>query len=430
MKMSITFRLAARVTGLLLWGGFLPAPHASAQAPAPADGCVTCHAALPQPELSSPVAAFRTDVHNERGYRCVDCHGGDPTTQDKARAKDPARGYRGKPVGTAIVTTCARCHSDASLMRTFAPAQRVDQAAEYATSIHGIRLAAGDHKVATCATCHHAHGVRRVNDARAPVFPTNVAALCASCHSDPEHMKGYTSSAGAPIPTSQREDYEKSVHAAALMKQNDLSAPTCNDCHGNHGAAPPGVGAVSNVCGTCHAVFAAKFATSAHSQVFDRACVECHGNHAVLETSDELIGTSKETLCWTCHEAADDAGFIAAGRMRTSIESLKSSLAANTDLIARARNAGMEVSDQELALAEARTKLTQARTEIHSFDPAAVDLVVNDGLKALTGVERAGNQALADLQYRRRGLFVSLVAILLVVVGLFLKIRELSLRRQ
>ena len=80
--------------GLLVWVSVLYAPHASAQAPvqAPADGCVTCHAALPQPALSSPVAAFRTDVHNERGYRCVDCHGGDPTTQDKARAKDPARG--------------------------------------------------------------------------------------------------------------------------------------------------------------------------------------------------------------------------------------------------------------------------------------------------------------------------------------------------
>ena len=232
---------------------------------------MTCHAALPQPALSSPVAAFGTDVHNERGYRCVDCHGGDPTTQDKARAKDPARGYRGKPAGTQIVTTCARCHSDAALMRTFAPAQRVDQATEYATSIHGIRLAAGDHKVATCATCHHAHGVRRVKDARAPVYPTNVAALCASCHSNAEHMKGYASSAGASIPTNQRDDYEKSVHFAALTKQNDLSAPTCNDCHGNHGATPPGVGSVSNVCGTCHAVFAAKFATSAHSQIFVRA---------------------------------------------------------------------------------------------------------------------------------------------------------------
>jgi predicted CXXCH cytochrome family protein len=414
--------------GLLVWGSVINAPHASAQAPAqaPVDGCVTCHAALPQPALSSPVAAFRTDVHNERGYRCVDCHGGDPTTQDKARAKDPARGYRGKPAGTQIVTTCARCHSDAALMRTFAPAQRVDQAAEYATSVHGIRLAAGDRKVATCATCHHAHGVRPVKDARAPVYPTNVAALCASCHSNAEHMKGYTSSAGAPIPTNQREDYEKSVHFAALTKQNDLSAPTCNDCHGNHGATPPGVGSVSNVCGTCHAVFAAKFATSSHSQIFDRACIECHGNHAVLTTSDEMIGTSKDTLCWTCHSENDDAGFVAAGRMRASIESLKTSLEANSELIARARNAGMEVATEELALSEARTKLVLARTEIHAFNPASLDSVVAEGTKILSGVEEGGQRALSELVFRRRGLFVSLAVILLFVVALGLKVRSLG----
>jgi predicted CXXCH cytochrome family protein len=395
-----------------------------------ADGCVTCHAALPQPELSGPAGMMAEDVHSTHGFSCVDCHGGDSTTQDKARAKDPKRGYVGRPQGIQIVTVCARCHSDAQLMRRFAPRQRIDQAAEYATSVHGIRLATGDRNVATCTSCHHAHGIRQVNDPRAPVFPTNVANLCSSCHSDAAHMKGYTIAGGAPIPTSQREEYEKSAHFLALTKRNDLGAPTCNDCHGNHGAAPPGAGAVSNVCGTCHAVFAAKFATSAHSQIFDRACVECHGNHAVTPTSDAMIGTSKDALCVTCHSDQTDTGFVAAGRMRDGIERLKANLQAATELIAGARNAGMEVSDQELALAEARTKLTLARTEIHTFDPSAVDQVVGDGLKSIMGIHAAGNRALADLQYRRRGLFVSLGAILLVVVALGFKIRELNLRHK
>lgn len=390
------------------------------------DGCVSCHAGLPQQALSSPAAAFGTDVHNQRGFRCTDCHGGDPTAQDKARAKNRSKGYRGKPERAQIVATCARCHSDAALMRKFAPRQHVDQAAEYATSVHGKRLAAGDPNVATCVSCHGAHGVRPVNDARAPVFPANVAALCGGCHADSEHMKGYTASSGSPLPTDQRANYQKSVHYTALVKQNDLSAPTCNDCHGNHGAAPPGVDAVSNVCGTCHAVFTAKFAESAHSQVFERACVECHSNHAVLPTSDALIGTSKDALCVNCHTEQDDAGFVGAGRMRASIERLNTSLDANTDLIAHVRNSGMEVSDQELALGELRTKLTQARTEIHTFNPAAVEKVVEEGMKGLAAVERAGNNALADLQFRRRGLFVSFGAILLFVIGLALKIRELN----
>jgi predicted CXXCH cytochrome family protein len=393
------------------------------------DGCATCHSKLAQSELASPVTAFRADIHNEHKFRCVDCHGGDATTDEKDRAKDPKRGYRGRPTGTQVVTTCARCHSDAGFMRTFAPRQRVDQAAEYATSVHGIRLAGGDRNVATCTSCHQAHGIRRVNDARSPVFPTNVSRLCASCHSSAERMKGYTRPGGEAVSSNQHEEYEKSVHHTALVKQHDLSAPTCNDCHGNHGAAPPGVGAVSNVCGTCHAVFAEKFARSVHNPIFERACIECHGNHAVLPTSDGMIGTSKDTLCSSCHSDKTDPGFAGAERMRSSIERLKAALDSNTTLIARAGNAGMEVSDQELALAEARTKLTLARTEIHSFDPAALDQVVNEGLKGLAEVERAGHQALADLRFRRRGLFASLAAMLLVVVGLALKIRDLNLRR-
>jgi predicted CXXCH cytochrome family protein len=419
--------LFAALTGLLLLIGLIHAAPVAAQPPP--DGCVTCHATLTQSELSAPAAAFSADIHRERGGRCVDCHGGDPTTQDKDRAKDPARGYRGRPAGMQIVTTCGRCHSDAGFMRKFAPRQRVDQALEYATSVHGIRLAAGDRNVATCTSCHHAHGIRRVNDARSPVFPTNVAGLCASCHSNREYMKPYTLPGGEPIPVNQREEFERSVHYAALSKQRDLSAPTCNDCHGNHSAAPPGVGAVSNVCGTCHAVFAEKFAKSVHNPIFEHACIECHGNHAVLATSDDMIGTSKDALCSSCHSEKDDPGFVAATRMRASIERLKAALDTNTALIARAENAGMEVSDQELALSEARTNLTLARTEIHAFDPATLDQVVSEGMKSLAGVERAGNQALADLRFRRRGLFVSLGAILLVVVGLALKIRELNLRR-
>ena len=104
-------------------------------------------------------------------------------------------------------------------------------------------------------------------------------------------MAGYKLPDGSALPTTQLADYQKSVHYSALTRGNDLSAPTCNDCHGNHGAAPPGVGAVANVCGTCHAIFATKFQSSVHAQIFDKGCVECHSNHAVLKPSDDMLGT-------------------------------------------------------------------------------------------------------------------------------------------
>ena len=425
--MGLAFRLAASfgvATALLV-------PRAAAAQPAAAapvaNNCATCHAALPDARLSRPAALFSgPDIHRDSKFRCVDCHGGDEATADKVRAHDAKSGFKGKPVGQALIATCARCHSDAELIRSFSPRQRVDQAAEYATSVHGKRLAGGDHNVATCASCHGAHGIRRVNDAKSPVFPTNVAATCGSCHADPAHMQPYKLPDGSPLPTTQLADYQKSVHYAAMTKGNDLSAPTCNDCHGNHGAAPPGVGSVVNVCGTCHAVFAQKFATSVHAQIFDKGCVECHSNHAVLKPSDEMLGTGPHAVCTPCHSGNDDKGVAPANAMRAAIDHLKAGIDQSSALVDRVKDAGIAMSAQELALSDARTHLTLARTEMHTFDAAAVTPVIDQGLKIVAGVDAAGNQGLVELRYRRTGLAASLAAIMLVVVALGLKLRQID----
>jgi len=241
-------------------------------------------------------------------------------------------------------------------------------------------------------------------------------------------MAEYKLADGTALPTGQFADYQKSVHYDALTKGNDLSAPTCNDCHGNHGATPPGVGAVANVCGTCHAVFATKFQTSVHAQIFDKGCVECHGNHAVVKPSDEMLGSGEHAVCATCHSGADDQGAVAADRMRRGLEGLKLGMGRSGELIARVRNAGIEMSDQELALIEVQSKLTLARTEIHSAQPAAVEAILAEGTTILADVDRAGEDGVAELRFRRRGLAFSLLAILLLVVALGLKVRQIDRR--
>lgn len=413
--------LPAATSILLTWSA-----SANAQPAAPLNTCLSCHRALADTRLSQPAARIaNVDVHRDRGFTCVDCHGGNPAAGDAAAAHAAASGFRGAPRGEAQIAVCARCHSDASLMRRFAPSERVDQAAEYATSVHGMRLAEGDTRVATCASCHGAHGVRPVGDVQSPVYPTNVADTCASCHADAQRMAGYTTDAGAPLPTTQAVDYRMSVHYDALTRGNDLSAPTCNDCHGNHGATPPGVDSIANVCGTCHAVFAQKFATSVHAFVFDRGCVECHGNHAVAHPTDALLGTSGDALCGACH-SEDDTGGQAAVHMRTEIERLSSRLTQSTALIASVGNAGIEVGDEQLRLREARNALTVARTDLHAFTPTAVDEAIGGGLRVLDGVDAAGEDGVRELRFRRRGLAMSLGLILLFVVALAVKIRRID----
>ncbi len=415
------FLVAAVVVGVL-------AAVAPVAAQAQPSGCQACHQDQAQPVLAAPAGDFGgTDVHRERGFTCVDCHGGNPNETDKVKAKAPATGYKGKPAGQMVIAVCSRCHSDAALMRKYAPKQRVDQAVEYASSVHGQQLAKGDTKVATCISCHGAHGVRLVSDAQSPVYVLNVAATCTKCHADADRMKGYKLPDGSPLPTDQRVKYEKSVHHAAMVKGNDLSAPTCNDCHGNHGAAPPGVGAIANVCGTCHTVFATKFALSTHSQIFDRSCVECHSNHDIAEPTDAMLGTDKAALCTNCHSEGDN-GHKAATAMRSEIEKLKEAIGRSQALVASAENAGMAMDEQSLALHEAVNHLTLARTEMHAFDPKPVSVVLQEGLGITAKVDAAGQAALAEISYRRTGLAVSLGAILLVLVALALKIRALKPR--
>jgi hypothetical protein len=372
------------------------APARASAQPAPAaNTCLACHATLTDARLATPARRFSgPDVHRERGFACVECHGGDPGNSDKARAHDAARGFKGAPIGQAQIATCARCHSDAAVMRRFSPKQRVDQAAEYATSVHGKQLAAGHTNVATCASCHGPHGIRRVSDAKSPVFPTNVAATCAACHADPRHMAGYALPDGKPLPTTQFADYQKSVHYAALTKGNDLSAPTCNDCHGNHGATPPGVGAVANVCGTCHAVFAAKFQTSVHAQIFDKACVEFHSNHAVLKPSDAMLGsTGSRSAPRPPHR-----------RRRQGRDGCRRDAPA-------VRNSGREASEtRRHCWTSCRTPASRSAIrnraargghqadagpgmEMHAFDPAAVAPIIADGTRIVASVDAAGEKA-------------------------------------
>ena len=65
---------------------------------------------------------------------------------------------------------------------------------------------------------------------------------------------------------------------------------------------------------------------------------------------------------------------------------------------------------------------------MHAFAPPQVARIVADGVSIVAAVDHAGQNGVAELGYRRRGLFVSLGAILLVLVGLGLKVRQIDRR--
>ena len=407
---------------LLVSTGPLSLGVAQAQ-PDTTDTCITCHRALGVERLAGPVELFTDDIHRTTGFSCVSCHGGDATVMTPA-AMDSALGFVRDIQPSQISQLCGRCHSDGQFMRNYNPSLRVDQVAEYATSVHGQRLDQyNDSLVATCVSCHPAHEIRPPSDPNSSVHPLQVAGTCGQCHGNVERMAVYA------IPTNQRDEYEQSIHWEKLSVEQDLSAPTCNDCHGNHGAAPPGISWVGNTCGQCHAVMAEQYNGSPHARLFtlmgQPGCATCHGNHAIVEADDELLGLGEGAVCTQCHVEGVGGG-VTAARMRALIDSLRTSVHVADSILAYAENAGVEVSQALFELEAAQTALVLARASIHSFTLDSVEARVGEGLAITTEAYEHGLDAVSEIRFRRTGLAVSSVIILLLLTGLILKIKSLD----
>lgn len=264
-------------------------PRETGQKPLPVSSCVACHGLLAG-RLQEAVASWSSDVHAAAGLGCESCHGGDGSARlsdDAQAAMDPKKGFRSAPDRLHVPEFCGVCHADAVYMKKFNPQARVDQLAEYRTSVHGKLNAKGDPEPATCIDCHGVHGIRPVTSPESAAYATNVPKTCARCHSDAAKMARYG------IPTNQYDEYRLSVHAAALLDGGDTAAPACNDCHGNHGASPPGVSSVAHVCGQCHGreatLFEASFKKELFAQMEVGECSVCHHHHKVRHPTPDLF---------------------------------------------------------------------------------------------------------------------------------------------
>lgn len=531
-----------------------------------ASSCVTCHSKL-EGDAHAPLDAWAADVHADAGLGCESCHGGDPSpthADDSDAAMDPKKGFRPAPDRLHVPDFCGHCHADASFMKKFDPKARVDQLVEYRTSTHGRLNAKGDPVPATCIDCHGAHGISPVSSPDSPAYATNVPKTCARCHADAKRMAPYG------IPTNQYDNYRRSVHAAALLERRDTAAPACNDCHGNHGAAPPGVLSVANVCGQCHGREAALFRASFKKELFDGLkvpeCTVCHDNHGIQHPTPELFhgGSAPEikagkitgldpfaaelgdlaagerrsatwkvvlrphvapdderlvhrvevsaegvepltldatvragvtpadesraaipalsatltisplaglpveagdalairlevqagsaapvkgvkvrdvpgeavvpvagSACRTCHSEGDSCD-AATDKMYLALSTLDAELREAAEVLHRAEVAGMEVSAPRFELkSKGATAEIEARALVHSFDPGRLIARSEEGRKTARNAVEAGRAALAELQFRRKGLAASLVLVGLVLLGLYLKIRQIDrLRRE
>ena len=384
------------------------------------NSCVECHIELDD-ELKTPVEALEQDVHMRFGLSCSDCHGGNPKEEDIDLAKD--RTFKGSPSRLENPEFCGSCHSDFSYMRRFNPRIRIDQLELYKTSQHGQLLERGDTKAAVCSDCHGIHGILEATQPKSMVFPWNIPQTCGECHSDQGYMSKYN------LPTDQGEEYKDSVHSKALFDKKDLSAPVCNDCHGNHGANPPEITSIAFVCRQCHPSTGELFSASPHKEAYEvmeiSECEACHDNHKILRPTDDMLGTGDAAVCTQCHDP-DTEPYQIALTFKSRLDSFTKKFNHVDELLESAEKKGVEVSEPKFRLLEATTALVLVRNLTHSIDLPEFEQKISEGEKVLAEVQGLGEEALREAKFRRTGLIIATIFILLLAIALFLKIRQIE----
>jgi cytochrome c1 len=413
------------------------------------NNCILCHSdsanqsaedlfsLTPDPRTSSAHMNLKEiveDVHFRRGLSCAGCHGGDPTADlghdhvkewpEKDREKNRAW----------VVQFCVRCHSDPAMMHDFNPALPTDQLAKFKESPHGHRLLnLHDDRAPSCVSCHGVHGIRPAKDPQSKVYAQRVPETCGACHSDSKIMAGFTRADGSPLPTNQLAEYRTSVHGRALLQRGDLGAPACNDCHGNHAPSPPGVAQVSRSCSLCHSANASLFDGSKHKYAFDQhdwpECGQCHGNHAIAKTHDSMLATGPGQLCGDCHRqyAKDNPECIKTAdyfhdtitqmdQARTNFIAISEKLAAK----------GLDVEPINNDLTELNDALKKSRTYVHSFSGNTFQQVALPGEQAVRRTDALVNKARDEYKYRQYGLAGSIALIGLLMLAIYLKLRQLE----
>lgn len=384
--------------------------------------CVKCHAASDDAKQRAVVMAFAKDIHREKGLSCHSCHGGDPTKSDMGEAMNPEAGFTGVPSRADIPKFCGKCHSQPSFMKKYNPSLPVDQELKYSTSVHGQKRKAGDDKVAVCSDCHTAHSIRPAKDPVSSVYSKNVPQTCGRCHADAKLMAAYK------IPTDQLSKYTRSVHGKALLEKGDTSAPVCNTCHGNHGAVPPGVADISQVCGMCHVNNAEFFRSSPMAKPWAKRkfhlCATCHTAHDIQHPTTLLL-SSENGVCLKCHRPESKQLQVAAG-IKSELELVESSYAGAEKAILAAEEKGMDMAEARDLWGAARMSMYQARTAVHTFRAQDVAKIADQGIAGSRKAAQAALDAVADFRNRRVGLGVATLFISLLVLALYLKMRDIE----
>jgi predicted CXXCH cytochrome family protein len=154
-------------------------------------------------------------------------------------------------------------------------------------------------------------------------------------------------------------------------------------------------------------------------------CEECHGNHGVAKTSDEMVGTQEGAVCLDCHSEGEK-GFETAGKIHAELVGLSTAYAEAVAAQQEVQRIGMDDVDIGFMLQDAHQSLIQARTLVHSFDAERVKAKTDEGIQKTAEALDVSAKQVKDFHVRRRGFGMATLFTTILVIALFLRIRQME----
>ncbi len=271
------------------------------QIPSDVNTCVLCHCTPEfwtgdKRQFFMPPDFLSEDVHYQKGIRCYECHGGNPTSLDPADAHS-------RTPRSDMTRACGACHKD-----------------RYAELTRGVHRDAfhgedGVGKPLGCRECHRdpAHHIQPVSNLSSPVRGRNQVEICAKCHEQ------------------QMEEYQRSGHGRGVFLSGLIHSAVCADCHGAHAILPSSdehstvhKTNVAETCGRCHRFIAQRLRVSVHGRgsglghdagrpapggVITRrpTCTDCHAGHDFPDPKTAQDRLGQPDRCGSCHKELEGA---------------------------------------------------------------------------------------------------------------------------
>jgi nitrate/TMAO reductase-like tetraheme cytochrome c subunit len=279
MMRALSRALAIAVAALLAAASAAAAGQAAAPAAPSNDDCSACHG---DPTLtrasgagvSVDMSTFAASKHGEMA--CVDCHT-DLAKTDYPHAEklvrvncaschgdvgatydDSIHARARRNAGLNVAPACANCHGTHDILGKADSKSRVSHAqvpatcgtchegirTRYEMGAHAAALKTGKANAPSCATCHTAHAIQRLD---APGVRLAVTAECGTCHLEVV------------------ESYVRTFHGK-VTQLGSAGVAACSDCHSPHeilpASSPASTVAPNNLlttCSSCHPGASASF---------------------------------------------------------------------------------------------------------------------------------------------------------------------------